>query len=919
MAWTLFSDSAVPAQIVTDDSTDYELGVRFVCDVAANVTALRYYRGPADASDTDTRTLRLWSAAGAQLASVVVTSGPGEVGWRVGTLATPYTLTAGQTYVVSYGTTQNYAFTGNFFTTAWAGPNGHLTAPGTNNGVIYVGSTGGFPTQTFSAANYWADVVVEPPGGSSATASAAGTAGVTGSGTVKARAAGTGGGSVGVSGSATAKAAARGQASGAASVGGSSAGAARSAGQASGAAEISGAASIAFGGLVADGDSIASGYLATTGFVERFGALAGWPVINLAVAGETIVHLDATFGSRGIAALYDQSTATTLLIWAGINDILGGASVATVQAALTSYCAKARAAGYRVITATALPDATLTTGQESSRQALNAWLRANWASICDGLMDAAAIPQLAATPVVGTWWNDSAHPSDAGHALLAEALRPVAAVPGVWQPPAAPGGSVVWVQTDDPPTGLTISPDGLTLTATADARHAHSSAGKAGKVYLTYIWGPGPNYVAPGISDGTPIANYCGDTTHSIGLYDGTIAYNGQWSWFYGGGAHVEGDVVDIAYDRDTGRFWVRRNGGSWNGSGTANPATGTGGHYLPLSGAGPTRAALHLDTGQTMSANFGAQDWAYAPPAGFEGIDTPGSSSGAVGSAAGTADVSGSGTAVAPARGSAAGSATVTGSADADARAAGSAAGAATVTGAATATAPARASASGSAGVTGSAAAAARAAAQAAGAAGVSGTGSAVAPITGQAAGAAGVSGSAAGSAPARATAGGSADVSGSATAAVGAVSTAQASGSADVVGSAAAKAHASGAAGGLATVWGTAAASASARAAASGAADVTGAATAVTGTDAEASASGVASVSGSATARAAARATAAGLAGVTGTARASTGADEPSGTVVSVPGVWRATTAKGMWRAADGAAGRWAARRAVGHWRAA
>lgn len=879
MAWTLFSDASVPAQIVTDDSTDYELGVRFTCDEAGIVTALRYYRGPADASDTDTRTLRLWSAAGVQLASVVVTSGPGEVGWRVGALATPYTLTAGQTYVVSYGTTQNYAFTGSFFTSTWTGPNGHLTAPGTNNGVIYVGATGNFPTQTFSAANYWADVVVEPPGGSAATASAAGTAGVTGSATAKAQAKGTGSGTVAVSGAATAKAAARGQASGGASVGGTSAGAARAAGQASGAAEISGAASSAFGGLVADGDSIASGYLATTGFVERFGALAGWPVQNLAVAGETIVHLDATFGSRGVAALYDQSTATTLLIWAGINDILGGASVATVQAALTSYCAKARAAGYRVITATALPDATLATGQESSRQALNTWLRANWASICDGLMDAAAIPQLSSTPVVGTWWNDSAHPSDAGHALLAEALRPVAAVPGVWQAPAASGGSVVWVQTDDPATGLTVSPDGLTLTATADARHAHSSAGKLGKVFLTYIWGPGPNYVAPGISDGTPIADYCGDTKHSIGLYDGTIAWDGRWSWFYGGGAHVEGDVVDIAYDRDAGLFWVRRNGGNWNGSGTANPATGTGGHYLPLSGTGPTRAALHLDTGQTISANFGAQEWAYAPPAGFEGIDTPGSSSGAVGSAAGAADISGSATASAPARGSA----------------------------------------SGSAGVTGSAAAAARAAAQAAGAAGVSGVGSAVAPVTGQAAGAADVSGSAAGSAPARASAGGSADVSGLATAAVGAVSTAQASGSAEVTGTATAKARASGAAGGSATIGGMAAASAPARAVAAGAADVTGAATAVTGTDAEASASGVASVSGAATARAAARATAAGLAGVTGTARASTGADEPSGAVISVPGAWRAAQANGTWRAADGAAGQWAARRAVGHWRAA
>ena len=62
---------------------------------------------------------------------------------------------------MSYGTTQNYAVTANYFTTAHSGPDGVLTA-GVASGVFADGTPGVFPTASYNASNYWADVTFIP-------------------------------------------------------------------------------------------------------------------------------------------------------------------------------------------------------------------------------------------------------------------------------------------------------------------------------------------------------------------------------------------------------------------------------------------------------------------------------------------------------------------------------------------------------------------------------------------------------------------------------------------------------------------------------------------------------------------------------------------------------------------------------------
>ncbi len=157
----MFGSGDFPTRTVTtaEDTNDYELGMRFSAIEAGTITQLRYYRGSADAGDTDVRTLNLWTAGGVLLGSVTVTSAPGQAGWQIGTLATPIAIAANTAYIVSYGTLQNYAFSNNFFATGDTSPTGTLVAP--VGAGTFSQTPGTVPTTTVNS-NYWVDVAFTP-------------------------------------------------------------------------------------------------------------------------------------------------------------------------------------------------------------------------------------------------------------------------------------------------------------------------------------------------------------------------------------------------------------------------------------------------------------------------------------------------------------------------------------------------------------------------------------------------------------------------------------------------------------------------------------------------------------------------------------------------------------------------------------
>ena len=157
-SYTLFG-SELPASTATNDASAVELGVTFTPSQDGTVSAIRFFKS---ATNTGTHTGSLWSAAGTRLATVTFTNETAS-GWQTASLSTPVALSAGQTYLVSYfAPTGNYSYTQNYFTVAKT--SGPLTAGVSTNGRYLYSSTGGFPTYSYAATNYFVDVVFTPTG-----------------------------------------------------------------------------------------------------------------------------------------------------------------------------------------------------------------------------------------------------------------------------------------------------------------------------------------------------------------------------------------------------------------------------------------------------------------------------------------------------------------------------------------------------------------------------------------------------------------------------------------------------------------------------------------------------------------------------------------------------------------------------------
>ena len=119
-----------------------------------------------------------------------------------------------------------------------------------------------------------------------------------------------------------------------------------------------------------------------------------------------------------------------------------------------------------------------------------------------------------------------------------------------------------------------------------------------------------------------------GDDSSGYGIgwcQDGTVHYANNPTQS-GLPTFVPGDYLDIAVDLDAGKFWVRVNGGAWNGDNAADPATNTNGInlQLPGNGAAGTGSALY------PAVNPGAQNYidsmdvwryTYSIPSGFTAI----------------------------------------------------------------------------------------------------------------------------------------------------------------------------------------------------------------------------------------------------------------------------------------------------------
>ena len=117
-----------------------------------------------------------------------------------------------------------------------------------------------------------------------------------------------------------------------------------------------------------------------------------------------------------------------------------------------------------------------------------------------------------------------------------------------------------------------------------------------------------------------------GYDVNSYGYYNdsGAVFNNGSTIDTYAPFGNIN-DNISFALDVANAKFWVRVNGGNWNNSGLANPATNTGG--LAFSLTTPIYPAFIFRSGNgafSTTANFISSSWLYSAPAGFSALPVP-------------------------------------------------------------------------------------------------------------------------------------------------------------------------------------------------------------------------------------------------------------------------------------------------------
>lgn len=163
-----FFAGMVPTVIGAADPYPVELGVQFIPRIGGGVIGLRFYKSR---DNVGPHFGHLWDGDGNLISSLEFTGGSLE-GWQQRNFGGPITmLTAGQTYVASYHTPSgHYSMTENFFVNPHTDFTGRLVAPASDtiergNGVFVYGDTPGvFPTNTWSASNYYVDILFIPQG-----------------------------------------------------------------------------------------------------------------------------------------------------------------------------------------------------------------------------------------------------------------------------------------------------------------------------------------------------------------------------------------------------------------------------------------------------------------------------------------------------------------------------------------------------------------------------------------------------------------------------------------------------------------------------------------------------------------------------------------------------------------------------------
>ena len=189
-----------------------------------------------------------------------------------------------------------------------------------------------------------------------------------------------------------------------------------------------------------------------------------------------------------------------------------------------------------------------------------------------------------------------------------------------------PDASIIgkaWNPSDQ--VNTTLSNGNLTATSqgTSGGVRATCSVSTGQKIYweITLATITSANTITGCARSTANLANMAGLGTNNAAVMfgNGTININAGFAGSIG--TRSSGDVIGIAVDFTGGLIWFRvAPAGNWNGSGTANPATGAGGFSISGITGGPLYPNFSNTNlaGEVATANFGASAFTGAVPSGF-------------------------------------------------------------------------------------------------------------------------------------------------------------------------------------------------------------------------------------------------------------------------------------------------------------
>ena len=169
-------------------------------------------------------------------------------------------------------------------------------------------------------------------------------------------------------------------------------------------------------------------------------------------------------------------------------------------------------------------------------------------------------------------------------------------------------------------TNVALSGGNLVATGLSSSSGVRSKdAVSAGKFYWEHTYTTiNTNSLANGIALSSASLTSPGAGTSIVVRLNGNINVSGT---FTGSTLGIIGaaSVIGVAVDFTAKLIWYRvAPAGNWNGSGTANPGTGTGGLNIAAITTGPLYALMSGGTSDKLTANFGDGAFSGSLPSGF-------------------------------------------------------------------------------------------------------------------------------------------------------------------------------------------------------------------------------------------------------------------------------------------------------------